>query len=340
MNINKLMILIGIVIIPLVGCDDIFFEEQPKNHAVGNFESLWQTFDEKYAVFEQRGVDWDLQYEAFRPLLTENSSDEELYSAISGMLSSLDDGHVSLMAPGRAIYSSKEIFRTQEGANLFDLWMLLDEYLNNNYERIADQVFYGMHSNDIGYIFINHLSDPIDIDMILNDLSRAQAIVIDLRHNNGGDFTNGEEVAARFCDERRLAFSGQPKDGPGEDDFGDITEYYLEPAGTIFDGPVALLTSRYTISAGENLTMYLNILPNVTVFGEATAGAMGERIEKEMPNGWIYSITGQIMRASDGISYEGPGLPPDVPFVNRIEDVQNDIDSLFLTAVNHLNNQL
>lgn len=130
------------------------------------------------------------------------------------------------------------------------------------------------------------------------------------------------------------------KNGPGESDFGDITEYYLEPAGTRFNGPVAVLTSRYTISAGENLTMYLNILPNVTVFGEATAGAMGERIEKEMPNGWIYSITGQVMRASDGISYEGPGLPPDVPFVNRIEDMQNDIDSLFLTAVNHLNNQL
>ncbi len=321
-------------------CEDIFFEDEPANTPIGNFESLWQTFDEKYAVFEQRNVDWDQQYAFYRPQVNPNTSEDQLYNILTNMMAALDDGHVSLMAPGRAIFSAKEDFRTQNGANLFDLGMLVRVYLNNDFQQINNQLIYGMTESNIGYLFINHLSDPIDIDAILKELENAEALVIDIRHNGGGDFTNGEKVASRFCDRKRLAFTGQPKSGPGKDEFGPITSYFLEPSGNQFDGPVALLTSRFTISAAENLTMYFNILPQVTVFGEATAGAMGERIEKEMPNGWIYSITGQVIKAADGVSYEGPGIPPDVFFQNKIEDVENEIDSLFITAVNHLKAQL
>ena len=44
----------------VISCQDILFEEEPANDPIGNFESLWKTFNEKYAVFEQRGVDWQV----------------------------------------------------------------------------------------------------------------------------------------------------------------------------------------------------------------------------------------------------------------------------------------
>ncbi len=336
---KKLYLAILAFAVLATGCEDIFFEEEPENTAIGNFESLWQTFDERYAVFEQRNVDWNAQYELHRPSISDASTDSELYTVLTEMLSVLDDGHVSLMAPGRDFWNAKELFRTQEGFELLDVGMLVNSYLNGNARQIGNQVIYGVFENEIGYIFINHFTDPIDIDGILADLGNIRGLVLDLRHNAGGDFTNAEVVASRFGDERRLAFSGQPKDGKGPNDFGKVTEYYLEPAANAFNNPIAVLTSPYTISAGENMVMYMNILPHVTVIGEATAGAMGERIEKEMPNGWIYSITGQIMRAADGISYEGPGLPPDLEFRNNLEDVESGIDSLFVTAVEHLRSQ-
>ena len=159
-------------------------------------------------------------------------------------------------------------------------------------------------------------------------------IIIDLRRNSGGDFTNGEVVVSRFADMKRLAFSGQPKDGPGPNDFTDPVGYYTRPGGrTQFLKPVVVLTDRYTLSAGESVVLFFRVIPHVTVVGESTSGAMGERIEKELPNGWLYSITGQLIIAADGNSYEGPGIPPDIEAQNSATEIENGTDNVLDTAI-------
>ena len=35
-----------------------------------NFEALWKTFHERYPFFELRKVDWQKQYETYRPKVT------------------------------------------------------------------------------------------------------------------------------------------------------------------------------------------------------------------------------------------------------------------------------
>ena len=55
-----------LLVLSVCSCEELFFEEEPINDPIGNFESLWQTFHEKYAVFEQRGVDWQSLYEEYR----------------------------------------------------------------------------------------------------------------------------------------------------------------------------------------------------------------------------------------------------------------------------------
>ena len=66
--------------------------------SVENFDALWNTFNERYAFFELRGVDWKAQYEKYRPKVTKNTTDEELYGLICEMLKPLKDGHVNLKA--------------------------------------------------------------------------------------------------------------------------------------------------------------------------------------------------------------------------------------------------
>ncbi len=317
-------------LIAFLSCSGLF-EEEPNNDPVGNFESIWSTFDQHYAVFQERGVDWNEQYSTFRPQVSKSTTDEQLYEIVTSLLASLDDGHVSLMAENKPFWSSKELYRTRERDLLFNLEVVVQEYLEN-YEVLNNQVLYGRGMDNIGYIYIGHLSDPIEIKPILEGIQPFNALIIDLRHNDGGDFTNAERIVSQFADQRRLAFTAQPKNGPGPGDFGQITEYYLKPSNSLFDGPIAVITDEYTISAGENMVLYLNTLPQVTTFGERTSGAMGERIEKEMPNGWVYSITGQLIKTPEGISYEGPGIPVDVSYVNRQSDIDNRIDSLYLTA--------
>ena len=66
-----------------------------------NFEVLWQTFNERYPFFRLRGVDWNKQYRAYRPKVTNETSDDELFNILCRMLDPLNDGHVELKAKVR-----------------------------------------------------------------------------------------------------------------------------------------------------------------------------------------------------------------------------------------------
>ena len=68
--------------ISLASCEKVFFEKEPTNDPTGNFESIWQTFNEKYAVFDQRGVGWNALYNTYRPLINNNTSDDQLFTTI------------------------------------------------------------------------------------------------------------------------------------------------------------------------------------------------------------------------------------------------------------------
>src|SRR6478609_6584247 len=63
-----------------------------------NFEVLWKTFRNRYPFFELRNVDWNKQYDTYRPQITSETSDEELFDVLRRMLEPLDDGHVELQA--------------------------------------------------------------------------------------------------------------------------------------------------------------------------------------------------------------------------------------------------
>ena len=65
-----------------------------------NFESLWQTFHNRYPFFELRNVDWKKQYDTYRPKVTIKTSADELFDILCEMLDPLDDGHVELEAGG------------------------------------------------------------------------------------------------------------------------------------------------------------------------------------------------------------------------------------------------
>ena len=73
------------------------------------------------------------------------------------------------------------------------------------------------------------------------------------------------------------------------------------------------------------------------VIGERSSGAMGERIEKELPNGRIYSITGQLIIAADGNTYKGPGIPPDIEEINTVTEINSGMDRVLEKAIATIN---
>jgi C-terminal processing protease CtpA/Prc len=81
--------------------------------------------------------------------------------------------------------------------------------------------------------------------------------------------------------------------------------------------------------------MAFQSLPNVTVIGDTTNGAHGTMIGRELANGWFYSVVPQKVEFSDGKSYEGIGLPPDIYVKNRLSEISAGIDKTLLTAIDH-----
>ena len=66
-----------------------------------NFEELWKTFHNRYPFFKLRNVDWKKQYDSYRPKVTSDTSDDELFDILCQMLAPLHDGHVSISMPSR-----------------------------------------------------------------------------------------------------------------------------------------------------------------------------------------------------------------------------------------------
>src|SRR5437762_13639423 len=60
------------------------------------FDEFCKFFEDRYAFFELRGVDWEGQKDVFRPKVNATTSDDELFSLLRQMIDPLDDHHTSI----------------------------------------------------------------------------------------------------------------------------------------------------------------------------------------------------------------------------------------------------
>src|SRR5690606_17448785 len=129
---------------------------------------------------------------------------------------------------------------------------------------------------NIGYIFFDHVGDNFSVlNDFLNTYASATGLIVDLRHNDGGDFTYCFNEMGRLTDETRFVFRSRTKNGPGPGDYTPWKDWSIRPEGAYLDKPIVVLTDRYTISAGERAVMAFMTLPNVTTVGDTTNGAHG-----------------------------------------------------------------
>ncbi len=296
----------------------------PSADPVLNFEVFWHTFDEQYAFFDLYGVDWQAQYETYRPQVTAETTDAELFAILSEMITPLQDGHISLVA-------EDEVF----SPGTYPAW------LDSNMQAVIDRLreayvggegvtalangllTYRSLDDTTGAIFITEMagfsSDGTNeveaagaaIDEAIAALAGKQRIIVDVRFNGGGLDAVALALAGRFADQERLAFTKQARDG---DDFTPLREFVVRPEGPAqFTGPVIVLTSGVTASAAEIFVMAMQALPNTLVIGEPTSGGHSDILGRRLPNGWQFGLSNEVYYASDGECYEAIGLPPEAP---------------------------
>jgi C-terminal processing protease CtpA/Prc len=254
------------------------------------------------------------------------------------MLGELHDGHVWLLKPGpdyRRFDSGKAYTADEFSLSVTKKYLEVVKEISTH-EGV--KIVYGRLAGNIGYVFFEDLSlSPTfyqnAMDDVLNFLADTKGIIVDARSIEGGDDRSAQHIAGRFASARHAYMTSRFRNGPRHTDFTAPMQWFVAPTGkSQYTKPVRLLTTRITGSAGESFTLAMRENANVQHWGDTTYGAFSDNPRRELPNGWIYTVSVGDFRAADGTSYEGIGIAPQKVFKNSKDDVLAGLDKLLEEA--------
>ena len=302
------------------------FPDTPK----GNFEALWKIIDEHYCFFDYKqhvyGLDWQAAYNKYKVRVEGGINDYQLFEVLTGMLGELRDGHVNLYSA----FDSGRYWSWHEDypANFSDT--LQRRYLGTDY-RISSGLYYRILDDNIGYLYCGSFSIALGesaLNEAINHMAFCNGLIVDIRGNGGGNLTEAEMLAARFCNEKTLVGYMQHKTGKGHGDFSDMEPQYIEPSGNLrWQKPVAVLTNREVFSAANDFVKYMKCFPLVKTVGDQTGGGSGMPFTSSLPNGWTVRFSACPSYDRDRLQVEF-GIAPDYPVAQTDEDFRLGRDTL------------
>lgn len=289
--------------------DEEEFSDSPK----GNFEALWKIIDEHYCFLDYKqqayGLNWDDIYNIYKVRVDDQMSSTQLLEVLGNMLGELRDGHVNLSTSFDL--ARNWTWRENYPTNFDD--SIYRRYMGTDY-KIAAGLRYRVLDDNIGYVRYESFQNGIgegNLDDLLVLLMPCRGLIVDVRSNSGGNLTNAEKLAARFCNEKTLVGYIQHKTGPGHSDFSPMEARYLEPSANFrWQKPVVVLTNRGVFSAANEFVMYMKALPGVTIVGDRTGGGAGMPFSSSLPNGWSVRFSAVPMYDAQKQSTEF-GIEPD-----------------------------
>ncbi|MFF4320464.1 S41 family peptidase [Streptomyces sp. NPDC001568] len=329
-------------------------EQELPEDSLTAFDVFWQTFEENYPFFAAKGVDWHAVRDARRPEVRPDTPREELFALFSDMLAPLYDAHVAVIDGKDRVF-----YRTRPGTHPTPraLEPLAKEHVIRRdlggvkpQEFANGQISYADLPDAKGYLRIAGFTDYDDQDPTyaaqLAELDRAldtvltpartaslRGLIIDVRVNGGGEDALGLHVAGRLTDTPYTAYRKRTRHTPPQ-------AVRVEPDrdSPRYTGPVAVLTSPTTFSAGEGFTQALIDRPGRTVrIGEATQGVFSDVMIRSLPNGMTIRLPNEEYLTRTGTTFDGAGIPPHLrtPVFTEEEFARNR-DTAFDTAVTAL----
>ena len=300
-----------------------------------------KTFEAFYPSSQARHIDWTARARIADKAAAKARNEAALYDVLAGLMDGLDDPHVGLQATLGG--EDERDFESGEAATLIKVrtqtkgadpaasekdWLqaykrgVLDGVLKGKGHQVANNRIIWGRVGGVGYLNIVTMGafdkdgapdDPAALDKALDDalaaFTGAKAVIVDVSNNRGGYDSLSLRIAGRFADRARLAWS---KNAAGAADVVPQA-FHVQPMGARrYTGPVYLVTSDVTVSAGETFTLALRALPNVVQVGERTRGGLSDQLNKPLPNGWMLTLPAEIYRDPRGERFEAVGISPDV----------------------------
>ncbi len=181
----------------------------------------------------------------------------------------------------------------------------------------ATPVKYTIMNHGIGYIRIINFQNTtrVELEKALKSLLQSSqgqlsGLILDLRDNPGGLFTEAIRVAELFV-KTGVITSLQGKDTR----FSRV--FSVNADGPFSDLPIVVLINKGSASASEVLTGALLANPKVLVMGERSFGKASVQNIFPLPGSMALRLTTAHYFTSDGRDIEGKGLEPDIPLTNH-----------------------
>jgi len=325
---------ISLFAIGFMSCEKLDMEKQPGTDNISIFNEYHNILKTKYAMTEDKGINWDDVYTEYSGYINNTISRDSLSNTLGKMMLLTKDGHTWLTTDaGQLGYG----FDVQNGYQI-DLNRKLVEsnYLGNNSKKISDSMQYTILKQNIGFVvyrdFMNVITEE-GINQMLTDLKDTKGMILDVRGNGGGDPEMAGMLAGHFTNDRVYAGFESFKTGPGKNDFSK-SEIYLEPGdGVKYLKPIAILTDRGVFSATLTLQYLTDPLKNIFSVGAKSGGGSGSTSDGQLANGWIYSLS-----VSEFIDAKGrhidDGIIPDIEV--HLNETITDKDEIIEKAIEEI----
>ena len=335
---TKLLILISSAIL-LTGCEDMIVKSENSNLNVEDFNAAWERVNAIYPYLELKAINWDSLYLVYKSK-AEQARGDEIYTVLIDMLGELKDMHVHVITYGGKLIETYLAPRWEKDKYAYDP-VVVRNYFDKELRITGEgNIEYEVIPGNIGYIYIGsfnveYLQNPFceALDYVKN----TEALIIDIRHNNGGLINHVEAIVSRFItstlEKPELYVLGVLSPLPP-----------FEPQGSYqYVNPVIVLINGVCVSAGDFFPEVMKQIPTVTVVGDTTAGASAASslevpAKYDLPSGKKILVGTSDLRRYDGLPWEWIGVAPDILVEQTKEDLANGRDKQLEYAINMLRN--
>jgi opacity protein-like surface antigen len=167
---------------------------------------------------------------------------------------------------------------------------------------------------NVGYIHISSF-EPLEssrtmIDAAMKLVTHADALIIDLRKNNGGNPATVQYICSYFFDRPVLLNTFYWRRDNYTEEFWSLEKV---SGKKIPDLPLFILTSKLTFSAAEEFAYNLKTRRRAIIIGEITAGGANPGFTFQInPRFTIFIPVGKAVNPVTGSNWEGKGVEPDI----------------------------
>ena len=164
--------------------------------------------------------------------------------------------------------------------------------------------------NHIVYLRLGSLSaaNLKELDKTLQEVTnkKVDAVIVDLRASDSGDFATAAEFAKRFCPKGKALFTLR-KPGARQD------RSFNSDRDPAFQGLLVVLIDSDTAGSAEALASVLRAQDKALTIGQATAGRAVEYSDQALPSGKILRVASAEAILPDGQPLFPGGVKPDLP---------------------------